>query len=444
MASISRDWKIEIRSNFISATFHRRGENSINIHQCIDHTEPAGAVSCGSLASLVPGSRNISNLPYINNIRNENVKWFVIVSDRQDITGGNSLLRQFLNYLLAGMTPVGQVPSSICSAGSNLTMLCLIGGDRNNDVIVTTTSQSDNSGGNLAEYSNVAHSPVPAVVHLIPGLRSLSNVAITDGTADPCIEAILRTWTMSSPCPSAGSPATTQFEPAGDLAQQTEPKILTVPGESQEDANARSAYPETLHPERISIKTPAESVPLGNPVHLTLTIEKSKINSILYSQSLGSSELDFGVAKIVQDEGTTKIIEVVPLQLGPLDVWVMALYGDNAAADQTIRLNVVPSSVGLTKFDLDEGVHSMRLILGSEEWQSEHWLEPVVTYDGAKYPIRLKDSSQIALLIEQDASNPVISIDKYGMVHALRAGNAVVIGEYAGVRDEVRVTVESR
>jgi len=105
---------------------------------------------------------------------------------------------------------------------------------------------------------------------------------------------------------------------------------------------------------------------------------------------------------------------------------------------------VVPFNTGLKKFDLDEGVHSMRLILGGEDWQREHWLVPVATYDAAKYPIRLKDSSQITLSIEQDATNPVISVDNNGLVHALREGNAVLIGEYAGVKDEVRVAVQSR
>jgi len=137
-------------------------------------------------------------------------------------------------------------------------------------------------------------------------------------------------------------------------------------------------------------------------------------------------------------------IEVVTHQLGLFDIWIMSLYSDNAAAEHTIRLNVVPSSAGLRKFDLDEGAHSMRLILGGKEWQREHWLVPIASYDGAKYPIRLKDSSQIALSIEQNVSNPVISVDRNGMVHALRKGNAVLIGEYAGVKDEVRVTVQSR
>jgi len=84
------------------------------------------------------------------------------------------------------------------------------------------------------------------------------------------------------------------------------------------------------------------------------------------------------------------------------------------------------------------------LCAGAMDASGEHWLVPVATYDGAKFPTRFKDSSQIALSIEQDAANPVISVDKDGMVNALRDGNAVLIGEYAGVKDEVRVTVQSR
>lgn len=84
------------------------------------------------------------------------------------------------------------------------------------------------------------------------------------------------------------------------------------------------------------------------------------------------------------------------------------------------------------------------MILGAGEWRSEHWLVPVATYDDAKYSIRLQDSSQTTLSIEQDTSNPVIAIDKNGMVHALRDGDAVVVGNFAGAKDEVRVTVKSR
>jgi len=94
--------------------------------------------------------------------------------------------------------------------------------------------------------------------------------------------------------------------------------------------------------------------------------------------------------------------------------------------------NSHPIAVGVRVLELHEGVHSTRLILGGEEWQQEHWLVPVATYDAAKYPICSKDSSKIALSVEQDVSNPVISIDKDGMVHALRAGNAVLISGKKG------------
>jgi len=118
-------------------------------------------------------SPNIRNLPFTDTIQNQNVKWFAIGSDWQDIPGNSSELRQFFNELLAGMAPAGPVPSTLCNTGSPPTMLRLIGGDPNNDVIVTTTSQSDNSSGNLAEYLNVAHAAVdnPDVI-VIPGCGS--------------------------------------------------------------------------------------------------------------------------------------------------------------------------------------------------------------------------------------------------------------------------------
>jgi len=41
-------------------------------------------------------------------------------------------------------------------------------------------------------------------------------------------------------------------------------------------------------------------------------------------------------------------------------------------------------------------------------------------------------------------ADPAIGVDKDGMVRALRDGNAVITGKYAGVKDEVRVIVQSK
>ena len=41
------------------------------------------------------------------------------------------------------------------------------------------------------------------------------------------------------------------------------------------------------------------------------------------------------------------------MQLGSVNLYIGAVYADNASAQQTIKLNVVPSSKGLKKFSLN-------------------------------------------------------------------------------------------
>jgi len=45
---------------------------------------------------------------------------------------------------------------------------------------------------------------------------------------------------------------------------------------------------------------------------------------------------------------------------------------------------------------------------------------------------------------ERGCSNSMIGVDKDGMVHALREGNAVITVKVDGVKDKVRVTVQLR
>jgi hypothetical protein len=96
---------------------------------------------------------------------------------------------------------------------------------------------------------------------------------------------------------------------------------------------------------------------------------------------------------------------------------------------------------GLKKFSLDQGGHFMVLVLEDEEKDREQLLRPMVNYDGARFPIYLDDSSQIKLSVEQDEGNPVIRVDKDGMVHALNEGNAFLTGDFDGVIDRIQVTV---
>jgi hypothetical protein len=183
-----------------------------SILPCTAPVQGAYGATCGAVASLIPGSPNIRFLPFINDIQNQNVNWFAIETDWRD-TGGDSpsLMRAFFDNLLGAMPLHSPMPQGICPAANNPspsppTMLCMMGNDPDSDVIVPTSSQSDETNGNLVEYFNRAHSPtIPQLIPNIQPVIGKSNANILDGTADPCIEQILLTSTIQG-CDSGFAP----------------------------------------------------------------------------------------------------------------------------------------------------------------------------------------------------------------------------------------------
>jgi hypothetical protein len=139
-----------------------------------------------------------------------------------------------------------------------------------------------------------------------------------------------------------------------------------------------------------------------------------------------------------------RLSERPTVQTGPVDSEAGVVYSDNAFVRQTVQLNAVPSARGLKKFSLERGTHFMALVLEDEDKDRQQILRPMVTYEDVKFPSYLDDSSEIKLSVEQDEGNPVIQVDKDGMVHALREGTVVVVGDFAGVEDRIQVTVYSK
>ena len=368
--------------------------------QCMaSRSEPLGP----ALASLAPSSANITNLPSINNIQNQNVKWFAIGSDWEDNVGGpKSELRTYFNYLLAAMS-ISSVPPGFSCNQLPPTLSCILG-DNNNDVIVTTTSQFDNTNASqIAEFSNLAHAPMPWGANIrVPALWGTSNNYILDGSADYCVEQILRTSSTSG-CPTGSSPQAAVTERETTVAPQSGQELLMYRGETKEDAEERNNYPQTEEPQRMSVKAPEGDAPLGNPVHLTVTLAPGKLSAPLaYVQSSQSKEFDGDLAKVISENGQTKTVEIIPLKLGPVDILVQTVYSDNAIVQQTVHINVVPSANGLTRFVLNQGFSAMGMIINGEEADRQRQLFPMVTYQGVKLPIYLDDSSQIELSAEQD------------------------------------------
>ena len=421
------------------------GLNPTNNSPCI--SEGQSDSGCGAVASLAPNSPNIAAAPRIDTIVSQYTKLFAIESDWRDNGGGStSALRSFFNDLLADMSLHSPLPDGLCPSthlGNPPTLLCLMGNDPDNDVIVPTRSQSDDTSGNLVEFFNDAHASL-GFGNLLPQYWALSDANILDGRADGCVEQILLTSTIQ------GCPASTPQAPAGQAVQSFSAEdrftIQAAPGESLEDARERTSHPMQLNTRRVQLDGPSTDVALGSPVRLHLNVPPGKITAIGYHELGAYGQIDTadsGTAKIVEDQGDSKAIEVWPLQLGEVGVSVTVLNADNSTGEQSVKLNVVPSATGLTQFAIDQGFHRVELKLNGHESEDTHWLVPLVTYASVKYPIRLIDSKQLSFTVEQSASDPVIQLDRNGFIRALRIGEATITGDFAGVRDQITVLVKA-
>ena len=325
-------------------------------------------------------------------------------------------------------------------------------GDINNDVIVTTASQFWNTNvGQTVEFPYLAHTALPAKSVALPlGSGSNDSVNKSSEVADCVAQILLTASTSGAVCQTTvpTAPAKMSAEIVGSLGEfdsvQQRELESSYPGEDLEDTEERNRHPLTFAPQRMSVNMPNGNISLGNPIDLTLSLAPGKlIGTLTVMQSGLSGELDegSGPAKTVKEDDPTKTIEVVPVQLGPLSVMIQAVYSDNTVVRQTVHLNVEPSAKGLKKFSLDQGSHVMALVLEDEEKDSQQLLKPMVWYKDVDFPIFLDDSSQINLSVEQDDGDPAIRVDKNGMVHALREGKAVLVGNFDGVQDRIQVTV---
>jgi hypothetical protein len=57
--------------------------------------------------------------------------------------------------------------------------------------------------------------------------------------------------------------------------------------------------------------------------------------------------------------------------------------------------------------------------------------------------LALKDSTSVAIVVDQPQNNPVIRVDSNGMVYALRSGKARITVSFAGLEDTVDVAVRT-
>lgn len=381
-------------------------------------------LAVGSVASLQFDSTHITSLPDPNI---PGATWFAIASEFPD--GGGMLPksepREFLNELIQATYPASQTAPSLTNLLNN----------EPNDAIVTLNSQLYNSRWGLSHtFKYLSHAYLPlgdAVSILIP---FLDNDAVTDSGA---VNVQVRQWLLGGSLGGA-SPSNLIVNKDEMMSKSPAATFAGLP-----------STPLTLTPDRLSIIEPNHPVELAQPSELTINVGNREVTTIAVSQSnaggyfhnvRGAEHLGVGAAKITRDDGDIKTIEITPMQVGVITEKIAVEYSDGAIAEKEVSLNVVPSSTNLAQFRLND-LPAIPIVLSDGSKKTEQWLRPRVSYKGLKYPINLPDCSQVQLTVEQPPDDPIISVDRDGLIHGIKSGTAVIIGKFGNAEDRVTVHV---
>ena len=217
----------------------------------------------------------------------------------------------------------------------------------------------------------------------------------------------------------------------------------TAPQETREEREERMRKPLVFAPQRMVVEALHEDVPMGNPIELAVTLAPGKVVNfdVLQRDRTGPLAQTHGAFKLLRTEGLTKTIEIVPMQLGSIDVEIGAVYSDNVVAQRTTHLHVIPSAKGLQSFWINGRSRTMSLVQGDLR-HDRQLLQPGVIYNGIKYPIQLGDCQDFKVaVIPLDDATPAVTTDKFCIVHAIHPGKAYLVGDFDGVKDRVLVTV---
>jgi hypothetical protein len=419
---------------------------------------PGDRIENGAVFSLIPNNPHLNNLPDPNI---PNATWFAIASDFTD--DGHkppSLLRQSLNKFLGATLPAPQsgktsppiqqpngdvdfnfILGYLENPNNSITPLSYPEGPMHNDAIVTVDSQLFGNPSKSYTFLNLSHTSIPIIGSLLP---NSSNQSVTNDSSNS-VNGQIVTWLGYQ---DSSSPTTDMVIARTAVAF----KPALNEWELNLEANNKDIFAAD---DRLKATIPDRQVEVAQPLRIPLTVAGGEIVSVIVSQgnteetfdnesAVDGSAVGSGDANVVHDDGATKTIEIVPLQVGKVKLDITVFYADGGIAHFGDSLTVAPSSKGLRKFSLNGAFSVVPIVLEDKDEDRQFWLSPEVEYTALKNPLYLTDSTQIKFTIEQPESAPVISLDSNGMIHGLRPGRAVITGEFDGVRDKITVEVYTK
>lgn len=417
---------------------------------------PGMPLDTGAVASLIPGNDYLVN--HLPNPNIPNATWYAIAGNYQ--AGGSSLpstLEAFLNEFMGAlysttdndngqaltvkkiMTYPGQ------GEGANAPDTCNDGstGFFDNDVIVPLCSQTYFAiPGQSHVFPGVAHTDLALPTWVESGVAKVTTtISAPSVTRSDDVNALVGYWLSGQ----AGAPPLPNTQ-------------RTLSATAVDDALVSSQLRQTVMSvrvrttDRVQANLPEKSVEVAQPVRIPLKLHGPAVTAIYVIQDDGNSILENrqqhtaignGPARVIAADEAGKTIEITPLQVGHLHLELTVEFLDGAEEVENYVINVMPTSTGLKNFTLHQGLKVLTLNHAKKSEMNGRFLEPEAYYNGLDYPIDLRRNlSDIQIAIDQPQTNPVISIDGEGEIHALRSGRAVITGKFAGMTDRVVVIVE--
>ena len=237
------------------------------------------------------------------------------------------------------------------------------------------------------------------------------------------------------------------------LAQSDLGKAAQAPEPSQDHA-FDGTRPNYRADDRIMVEIPEGPVRLAQSLSVPIRFTGGKILRIGVTESLPDHSFLSNEKKdtptgdletrILQSTEDSRTIEVIPFQVGEVEISILAAFEDGGIAVKDFPIQVVPCAIGLTKFTLLHSFPGMPIVLVDREEERQQMLTPEVRYESLKYPIYLHNSEQLKLSVSQPGEQPVIEVNKYGLVQGLSPGRAVITGWFDGVQAKITVIVYSK
>jgi pimeloyl-ACP methyl ester carboxylesterase len=383
------------------------------------------ALSTGAVASLIPTGASVKNAPASSVFNTAWGKWYAIASDFNDSDSTKSLLRDLLNNLVAATFASGTTPATL----SGPSML----NTKDNDVIVTVASQTAGAvAAQTKQYKDLQHTAAPSEALLL--FSSDSNASVDESaTVNGQVAYWLGLQTTVKPA-FAASAATETASAETDVAARVRPAFATVG--------------------RMRIGEAGTVAKLGRPVVIPLYWSSGRAVRMVVAQKDGAGRelrnaslgalVGSGAAKVVDELGATTTVEVTPLRAGELTLEVSAVFADGGMEVRRTRLHVTPAAEGLEALELNAGAERVALTMEAEESERQVQLTPRLRYAGLDRPVFLDSLDGLTVAISQPESDPVVRLDADGVVHALRAGRAVIVAQLGVARSRVVVDVYGR